>query len=171
MGLFRSSTNDNFYAEPDEDREEEGLSTQVEASPQPAVGRDSVLAQGQFFEGKLTGEGSVRVDGTFQGEIRIQGSVSVSVPGAVNGVIEATNVLVSGAMEGNIIARGTLRLTSTCVMKGDVQAEALVIEDGASFDGRSKMLSSEADVTPVPSPAIPALGDLAGSDLGGSDLL
>ena len=159
MGLFRSSANENYCGQSAESQTgEDGSALHSESALRPAVNRDSVVAQGQLFEGKLCGEGSVRVDGVYKGEISLQGSVSVSMPGSLYGTIEATNVLVSGVVEGSITAHGKLRLASTCSLKGDVQAETLVVEDGARFNGRSSMLPSGGESGREE--AVPALEDL-----------
>lgn len=151
MGLFRStSTSDEgSYLSPVTEKQD---AFQSDSSLRSPVNRDSVLAQGQTFEGTLSGEGSVRVDGTFKGEINLQGSVCVSAPGSLYGTIEATNVLISGTVEGNIIAHGKLRLDATCSLKGDVQAETLTIEDGAHFNGRSSMIISDVDRAALDAP-------------------
>jgi len=112
--------------------------------PQPPVNRDSVLGQGQTLEGKLTGIGTIRVDGTVQGDIVLQGSLTVSRSGQVIGTVEATNVVLSGRVEGSVIAHGKLCLASTCDFTGDAQAELLTVEEGARFNGTSKMLPPSA---------------------------
>lgn len=108
--------------------------------PRPSGGRDTVLGQGQIFEGTLSGEGTVRLDGAFKGDIKLQGSVVISVSGSLVGTIEANSVFVSGAVKGDITAHGKTRLAYGCKVKGDIQSESLAIEDGASFDGRNTML-------------------------------
>lgn len=147
MGLFRSLPAQSKDLPPsllEEDPDGEEMDTMESAGkppfPRAGVGRDTVLGQGQIFEGTLSGEGAVRLDGTFKGDIKLQGSVVVSVSGSLVGTIEASSVFVSGSVKGDIITHGKTRLAYGCKVKGDIQSESLAIEEGASFDGRNTML-------------------------------
>lgn len=138
MGLFSWSQPEEEYAPaPVPERREP-------AAPRAPVNHDSVLGQDQTLEGKLTGTGVVRIDGTVRGEIVLQGSLTVSRTGRVFGSIEATNVVISGTMEGSVIAHGKLCLAATCDFTGEVQSELLTVEEGAKFNGQSKMLAPSA---------------------------
>jgi len=168
MGLFRSAPTQGQdsrippVAEPEEVREEPVPPVRSERTPAPRPsGRDTVLAQGQVFEGNLRGEGAVRLDGTFRGDISLQGVVSISMTGELVGTIEATNVLVSGSVEGDITAHGKLRLTCGSRVRGDIKSQSLSVEDGASFDGHSTMLSDKSAPLPAsPGAALPPLEEL-----------
>lgn len=165
MGLFRSSTVQDeevhgFQPSAPADAEE----TIVHTEKAPAVrasSKETVLGQGQVFEGNLSGEGSVRLEGMFKGDIRLQGVVSISMSGSLVGTIEANNVFISGSVDGDITAHGKLRLACGCKVHGDVKSLALAVEDGASFDGRCAMLEdgSHAPAEPVGA-ALPPLEDL-----------
>lgn len=158
MGLFRSTSTPAApqYGAPEtalEPVEQTAPVVKNDAPVRSFAGHDSVLAEDQHFEGVLTGEGAVRIDGEFQGDVKLKGSVSVSMPGSMVGTIDANDVLISGTVKGDIIAHGKLRLTCTSVVKGNVQAEALAIEDGARFDGRSSMLAVEEQDAQPENPA------------------
>jgi len=105
---------------------------------------------GERREGNLTGEGAVRLEGAFRGDISLRGVVSISMSGSLVGTIEATNVFISGTVEGDIIAHGKLRMSTGSKITGDIQSQILAIDDGASFNGRSTMLSGEAAPPPRP---------------------
>lgn len=162
MGLFRSSApQDSDLRElrlPESaDLEEEtaaGASDSMSAT-RSAGNKETVLGQGQIFEGTVKGEGAVRLEGTFKGDIVLQGAVSISMSGIFVGNIEATNVFVFGAVDGNITAHGKVRLACGCKVKGDIRAESLAIEDGATFNGSSAMISE--DHFAKSGPALPPL--------------
>ncbi len=166
MGLFRTSPlpgNDfrDLPADGSENLTENSPPPAAEKTPvvRPAV-RETVLGQGQTFEGNLTGEGAVRLEGTFRGDISLRGVVSVSMTGSLVGTIEATNIFVSGSVNGDITAHGKLRLSCGSKVVGDVKAQTLAIEEGASFNGRSTMLNGEATPLPSPGAALPPVEEL-----------
>lgn len=152
MGLFRATPAQGSnlptpLPEEDHQREEETVErvSSKDSAQRFGGGKDTVLGQGQVFEGTLSGEGTVRLDGTLKGDINLQGAVSISVTGALVGTIEASSVFVSGSVEGDITSHGKVRLAYGCKVKGDIKSESLAIEDGASFDGRSSMLAPDAE--------------------------
>lgn len=163
MKLFRSLSGDDYQDLPAgmaENAEEEGPAMPEKPPVPRSIGRETVLAQGQSFEGNLTGEGAVRLEGAFRGDISLRGVVSISMSGSLVGTIEATNVFISGTVEGDIIAHGKLRMSTGSKITGDIQSQILAIDDGASFNGRSTMLSGEAAPLPSPGAALPPVEEL-----------
>ena len=49
----------------------------------------TIISNGVKLEGKITSGGSIRVDGTIQGDVVTQGNVTVGEHGDVNGKINA----------------------------------------------------------------------------------
>jgi len=109
-----------------------------------AVG--TVLGEDTVFKGgKIVSKGTLRIDGSVEGEIIAEDSVVVGPTGTVKANITARSVAVSGKVFGNIIARERLELQPTSEVHGDVQtaAGALIIEGGAKLEGRCIMGISE----------------------------
>ena len=105
----------------------------------------TVITKGAVVSGELYGTGSVLVEGSFLGAIRVDGTVTVAASGAVKGPIEAEDVYVAGSVTGGISAGGSLRLGMTGSVTGDIAARSFVIEDGGCFDGRSHMTALGAE--------------------------
>lgn len=99
----------------------------------------SILSHGLKFEGKLSSEGNVRIDGDFTGDIIINGNLTLGERSVVNGNIKATNITISGKVEGIVEAAEKMVLESSSRMIGDLSAKILVVNEGAIFDGKSKM--------------------------------
>ncbi len=99
----------------------------------------SILSSGVNIEGKLTSNGNVRIDGKITGDVSIKGNLTLGTSSAVNGEVKAKNVTVSGKVEGTLKVEDKLTLESTATVKGDIFAKALIIEEGAKFDGNSSM--------------------------------
>lgn len=113
-----------------------------ELSGLPKPRSSTVITEGVTLTGRLCGEGSLQVEGTVEGEIELEGSVSVSATGLVKGPIAADIVRIAGTVEGNISARDHLRLEKTGHIQGDVSTASLVVEDGGRLNGRSTMLEA-----------------------------
>lgn len=99
----------------------------------------SILSHGLKFEGKLSSEGNVRIDGDFTGDIIINGNLTLGERSVVNGNIKATNITISGKVDGIVEAAEKMVLESSSRMIGDLSAKILVVNEGAIFDGKSKM--------------------------------
>ena len=102
----------------------------------------SILSHGLKFEGKLSSEGNVRIDGDFTGDIIINGNLTLGEKSVVNGNIKATNITISGKVDGIVEAGEKMVLESSSRMIGDLSAKILVVNEGSIFDGNSKMNSN-----------------------------
>jgi len=99
------------------------------------IGRD-VTIEG----GTLTSTETIRIDGTYIGEISCKGNILIGETGLIQGNIIAQNILVSGKIEGNIAAAGEVHLSTTCEVIGDISYENLIIDEGAKFTGNCKTI-------------------------------
>jgi cytoskeletal protein CcmA (bactofilin family) len=98
------------------------------------------LGQGAEFIGKLIFNGSVRIEGNFQGEIFGQGSLVVGEGALVKADIAVKSVYISGDVQGNIEVKEKLSIHPTGKFLGDVHTPVFIMEEGAFFDGRSHMV-------------------------------
>jgi cytoskeletal protein CcmA (bactofilin family) len=100
--------------------------------------RGTVIAEGLKIVGSVTAEGLVEVNGQIEGEIHCT-SLIISRKAHVAGMIQAERVVVDGTVEGPIEGRSVL-LKSQAYVVGDIHHQALAIEKGAFFDGRSMQI-------------------------------
>jgi len=99
----------------------------------------SVLGNGIIWNGKIHGEGGVRIEGSFEGEIALKGMLVVGEYGKVNCAdLRANTVIVAGIVKGNITAE-KLEIRSTGRVWGDVTVIAFASEEGAFLRGQVKM--------------------------------
>lgn len=105
---------------------------------------NALLGKGSEFDGKLTFEGTVRIDGTFSGEITTSDTLIVGEGAKVNAEISCGTLIVHGEITGNISASAAVELHKPARVKGDVTTPALVIERGVLFQGTSKMTEQTA---------------------------
>ncbi len=109
----------------------------------------TIISNGVKIEGKVTSTGSIRVDGTLQGDLNAKGNVTVGEQGKIKGEITANLVTIGGNVVGTVNAREKLVLEGKCVLKGDIITKVLVIEAGAKFDGKSSMGDSKEISSPI----------------------
>jgi cytoskeletal protein CcmA (bactofilin family) len=97
------------------------------------------LGQGAEFIGKLIFNGSVRIDGNFQGEIYGQGSLVIGKGALIKANIAVKSIYIGGEVQGSIEAKEKIDIQSTGKFLGDVRTPVFIMEEGAFFDGKSLM--------------------------------
>jgi len=102
-------------------------------------GLTAFIDQGSEFEGKLSFKDTVRIDGRFRGEISSENTLIVGESGEIEAMIRSKTVAVSGSVVGDITAETKVVLHKTARVDGNIQAGALVIEDGAQLNGQVTM--------------------------------
>ena len=105
----------------------------------------SLISNETTIEGKLVTDGSLRIDGKVVGDVNAKAHVSVGLTGTVEGSITARNVAISGRMKGWIAAAEKLILEGKSIVRGDLKATKLVVDEGAVFDGHCVMSKPEAE--------------------------
>jgi cytoskeletal protein CcmA (bactofilin family) len=117
----------------------------------------SVLGSGISWNGTLSGTGGVRIEGTFEGQINLKGLLVVGETGKVScEEVRAANVIVAGAIKGNITAQ-KVEIRSTGRIWGDIVTTAFATEEGAFLRGQIRMEdaidlgmeSTETEIQPV----------------------
>ncbi|NDH68377.1 MAG: polymer-forming cytoskeletal protein, partial [Gammaproteobacteria bacterium] len=99
--------------------------------PLPTVGQNyrratgvvmNAMAEGAVLEGNLTCKGDLRLDGTVQGEVRIEGRLVIGAQGSIHGPVRCQNVHVLGKVNGPIEATESILLSATAQVNGDITA-------------------------------------------------
>ena len=131
-----------------------------ELSSVPATSGDlnALLGRGSEFEGKLTFEGTVRIDGKFTGTIVTNDVLVIGEGAKVNAEINCGSVIVHGEINGNVKAKGSVELHHPAKMRGNLETPSLMIDKGVIFEGQCKMEGVEksggsAKPSPLPSPS------------------
>jgi len=109
--------------------------------PAPMTRRDlkeSVIATGLTFEGKIDGSGHVRISGKFKGDVHVDGMLTVDAGAHLTGSVRAGSVVVAGEIEGNIEGAQRVELHQTGIVNGDISAGSLTVADGARMRGRAE---------------------------------
>ena len=100
--------------------------------------KESVLAAGLTFEGKIEGSGHVRISGRFKGDVQVDGTLTIDAGAHLGGSVRAGAVVVAGELEGNIESAQRVELQQSAVVNGDVTAGSLSVAAGARMRGRAE---------------------------------
>ncbi len=110
------------------------------ASTVPATEITALLGRGTHFEGKLTFDGRVRIDGSFRGEIRSTDILIIGDGADVEAEIEAGTVIIKGGrVQGNVRAVHAIELYVPAVVSGSLHAPEIFMDKGVQFSGSCKM--------------------------------
>ena len=121
--------------------------------PETAVGEiNTLLGRGSEFDGKLTFEGTVRIDGKIAGEIFSDDVLVVGEGAEVRAEIDIGDIIIQGTVIGNIRAKRSVEIHAPGRVKGDITTPLLQIDKGVVFEGRSYMegVSEGGKRPPVP---------------------
>jgi cytoskeletal protein CcmA (bactofilin family) len=99
----------------------------------------TLLGKGSEFEGKLSFEGTVRVDGKLTGEIFTDDVLIVGEGAELNAEVTVGAIVVQGIVRGNITAKRSVEIHSPGKVRGNINTPSLFIEKGVFFDGNCQM--------------------------------
>jgi cytoskeletal protein CcmA (bactofilin family) len=95
----------------------------------------TLISEGCKIKGVITGDGHFLINGEIDGDCDLSGTMTLAKSGLWKGTISAGNVIVSGHVEGDIIAGNKVEITETARITGTVTGEAIAVAEGAIVDG------------------------------------
>ena len=128
---------------------------QAAARQTPAGEITTLLGRGATFEGKLTFEGTVRIDGRFKGEVFTDDTLVIGEGAHVEAQIDVGEVIIQGTVVGNVTAKRSIEIHAPGRVKGDLHTPTLQIDKGVIFEGRSFMEAATSN-RPAAAPAAAA---------------
>jgi len=99
----------------------------------------SIISADMTIRGDLTGAGDLQIEGKVYGRIDV-GHLVLAEGGVVEGEIVAKAARLSGALTGTIHA-GSVTLTATAKVQGDIHHDVLAIEAGAQLEGQCRRMT------------------------------
>lgn len=127
----------------------------------------SIIGPGMTIVGNCETGGTIRVEGSVEGSIKAGKAVVIGTQGVVTGDIITQDAVISGRVEGTVVAASRLELQATSHIEGDVHTRRMQLEEGAVLNGNVHMGQdpslasgnpSATAVRPEPHPAGTALG-------------
>lgn len=109
----------------------------------PAVDvTNSTIGENSYFSGRFYINGSLKIDGKFEGKSLQADQLYIGSTGKVKTNIVASTVIVEGIVIGNIEAKNRVMLMPTARILGDIKTPELVIQNGVILEGRC-MISND----------------------------
>jgi len=106
-----------------------------------------IIGEGSIFDGRFYVNGSILIEGKFQGDIKTDDQLVVGPTGKVKTDIVARRVTVAGTLIGNIIASEEVSLLHTGKVLGNITTPRLSVEPGVITDGKVTITSGQNDDT------------------------
>jgi len=105
---------------------------------------ETIIGTESTIRGELAITGTVRIDGTIEGDIAAD-FVVVGEAGRIQGNIRSRGTVVGGHVDGNIESTETVELKNSARVIGEIRTAKLVMSEGALFDGLSCMKRKAED--------------------------
>jgi len=107
------------------------------ASPDTGLPRkESLIAADITIEGKIEGGGSIRIAGKFNGDVSVQGDLTIEAGAKLTGGVRADKVTIAGELEGNVEQASRVDVLQTGVVIGDLKTGSLTVIAGARMRGQ-----------------------------------
>jgi cytoskeletal protein CcmA (bactofilin family) len=159
MALWKETAQNEPRTMPNEQRmaAQSEPSEKVEAVPAPvppvaprreSMPRDrheSVLGSGVSIEGKMEGDGDVRIAGKFKGDIHIKGNLNIQKGAHLTAKLNAEAVIIEGEVEGTVVASGQVTLSESAQVVGDLKAKTLTVSAGSRMRGNVEFGWSDSE--------------------------
>ena len=97
-----------------------------------------------LFKGTLSFEGTVRIDGKFEGHVHTNDTLVIGETGDMKADIKVGTLVCKGRLKGSVVASKKIVMHPASKIIGDIQTPALSIDLGATIDGQLNMTKSES---------------------------
>lgn len=112
----------------------------------PAV---TILTSNCRFNGKLYCKGASRIGGRIEGQVISEGLLIIEEEAEVKANIIVDEVIVQGQINGTLQANKRVELRETSRFHGEIISPALIIREGAQFNGRATMSTDTVELEPA----------------------
>ena len=125
---------------------------------EPAATGYSIFDAQMRVRGDVETDGTLRVDGRLEGNIRGADMVVVATGASIVGDVSAREVIIGGTVTGNVTAVQRVELQASGAVAGDVEAAAIMIQEGGRVEGRMSIHPVAANgrqgasASPAPAP-------------------
>lgn len=139
-------------------REQEGKEVVMVAANSPNIEEtgdiSAFLGKGVEFKGTISYHGTVKIDGSLDGEIHTDGVLLIGKEAVIHAKVTAGTIVCKGQLTGDVVAKDCVKLRAPAVMNGSIKTPVLSIDDGVVFNGTLEMSQSVRDI-PRETPVLP----------------
>jgi len=130
----------------------------------PAPKREASIGKSVVVNGDIYSKEDMHVDGKVQGKFDMPGNrLTIGANGKVEASIKAREVVVLGAVQGDIEAGDRIVIRKDAHLEGNLKSASISIEDGSYFKGSIDIVRPAPVSAPPPSPKPPVQQSMAAS--------
>lgn len=106
-------------------------------------GPTTYIAKGSKISGKLSGEGAYVFCGAVEGDCDIKGPVTLADSGHWTGTLKATDVVIAGTVDGDVIADNRVEIAGTARIAGSLSGLSIAVAEGAVIEGEIRVTTGD----------------------------
>lgn len=110
-------------------------------------GAATYIAPSTKIVGTVSGQGAYVFCGTVEGDCDIDGPLTLAKDGRWKGTMKATDIVVAGTVEGDVVARRRVEIAGSARVTGSLSGHSIAVAEGAIIEGEIKVMSGDAPVT------------------------
>jgi cytoskeletal protein CcmA (bactofilin family) len=108
---------------------------------QDAANTTTYIGPATKIVGTISGKGAYVFCGTIEGDCDIEGPLTLAEGGRWKGTLRANDVVVSGTVDGDVIARQRVEISRTARITGSLAGHFIAVAEGAVIDGEIQITS------------------------------
>jgi len=112
-----------------------------------ANGPTTYVAASTTIVGTITGKGAYVFSGEIEGNCEIEGPCTLAAGGKWRGTLKATDLVVAGVVEGDVVAQGKVEILGTARVTGSLSGNSIAVAEGAVIEGEIRVTSGSAPTT------------------------
>ena len=113
-------------------------------SPVEQLKELAIIGPSIRIKGTLSGKEDLIIKGRVEGKIDLKkNNITVDKSGSIKGDIYGKSITIEGEVEGNLFGEKRIVLQPSGVVRGDMRAPAINLEEGAKFKGSIDMDSKD----------------------------
>ena len=112
-----------------------------------ANGPTTYVAASTTIVGTITGKGAYVFCGSVEGNCDIDGPLTLAAGGRWKGIVKATDIVVAGVVEGDVIAQQRVEILGTARITGSLSGNSIAVAEGAIIAGEIKVMNGATPTT------------------------
>jgi len=114
---------------------------------QDSNGPTTYVAASTTIVGTITGKGAYVFCGSVEGDCDIEGPLTLAEGGRWKGILKATDVVVAGVVEGDVVAAQRVEILGSARVTGSLSGNSIAVAEGAIIAGEIKVTSGVQPTT------------------------
>jgi len=106
----------------------------------------SVIGKNIKFRGELIGTEDLHIEGKIEGTVLMEGqNLSIGKEGEINANVHAQTIIINGKLTGDVLAEDIIEIRSSAIVKGNLIAPRIQLDDGGKFRGSMDMIDTDQE--------------------------